>query len=148
MVGSCRAPSQSISPDRDEVSNKYAFVRDLLPLIEDCREIILCTDDDTNGQVLRDDLAIRLQGPMRSSPIPGDAKTQRCPLRYGEKVCRKQSNVRRYPVEGVFTFSELPEINERPVYNLGMGSFDHHHKLRRGDFTVVTGVPLQVSPPS
>ena len=51
------APSQSISPDRDEVSNKYAFVRDLLPLIEDCREIILCTDDDTNGQVLRDDLA-------------------------------------------------------------------------------------------
>lgn len=138
------APSQSISPDRDEVSNKYAFVRDLLPLIEECREIILCTDDDTNGQVLRDDLAIRL-GKARCKFVTypkGCKDLNDALLRYGEKGVQETiKRARWYPVEGVFTFSELPEINERPVYNLGMGSFDHHYKLRRGDFTVVTGVP-------
>ena len=51
-----------------------------------------------------------------------------------------------FPVEGVFTFSELPEIDERPVYNLGMGSFDYHFKLRRGDFTVVAISILFYSP--
>ena len=31
-----------------------------MPLIDECKEIILCTDGDVSGQVLRDDLAMRL----------------------------------------------------------------------------------------
>ena len=54
------APSKSIDVERDGVSSKYSYLRDILPLIEDCKEIILCTDADTDGQVLRDDLAVRL----------------------------------------------------------------------------------------
>lgn len=138
------APSKHIEPDRDGVSNKYSYLRDMLPLIEECREIILCTDADTNGQVLRDDLAVRL-GKARCKFVsyPQGCKDLNDALtKYGERGVKETiKRAKWYPVEGVFTFSELPEIDERPVYNLGMGSFDYNYKLRRGDFTVVTGVP-------
>ena len=138
------APSKSIEVERDEVSNKYSYLRDILPLIEECREIYLCTDNDTNGQVLRDDLAIRL-GKARCKFVsyPQGCKDFNDALeKYGARGIQETiKRARWYPIEGVFTFNELPEIDERPVYELGMGSFDYHYKLRRGDFTVVTGVP-------
>lgn len=138
------APSKNIEPERDSVSNKYSYLRDIMGLLEDCKEIILCTDGDTNGQVLRDDLAIRL-GKTRCKFVqyPKECKDLNDALKaYGVRGVKETINrAKWFPVDGVFTFAELPEINERPVYNLGMGSFDHHFKLRRGDFTVVTGVP-------
>ena len=138
------APSKSIDVERDGVSSKYSYLRDILPLIEDCKEIILCTDADTNGQVLRDDLAVRL-GKTRCKFVtyPKGCKDLNDALvKYGHRAIEMTiERAKWFPVEGVFTFSELPEIDERPVYNLGMGSFDYHFKLRRGDFTVVTGVP-------
>ena len=127
---------------RDGVSSKYSYAG-YLPLIEDCKEIILCTDADTNGQVLRDDLAVRL-GKTRCKFVtyPKGCKDLNDALvKYGHRAIEMTiERAKWFPVE-VFTFSELPEIDERPVYNLGMGSFDYHFKLRRGDFTVVTGVP-------
>ena len=138
------APSKSIEPERDSVSHKYSYIRDIVELLEDCKEIILCTDGDTNGQVLRDDLAIRL-GKTRCKFVsyPKNCKDLNDALKlYGEKgVTETIARAKWFPVDGVYRFDELPEINERPVYNLGMGSLDYHFKLRRGDFTVVTGVP-------
>ena len=52
--------SKSIEVERDEVSNKYDYLREAMPLIDECKEIILRTDGDASGQVLRDDLAMRL----------------------------------------------------------------------------------------
>lgn len=138
------APSKNIEPERDGVSHKYSYVRDIIGLLENCTEIILCTDGDTNGQVLREDLAVRL-GKTRCKFVsyPKGCKDLNDALKtYGEKgVTETIARAKWFPVDGVYSFDELPDIDERPVYNLGMGSLDYHFKLRRGDFTVVTGVP-------
>lgn len=138
------APSQSIDVDRDDVSNKYAFVRDMLPLLEECTEIILAVDGDGNGQVLRDDLAVRL-GRTRCKFVQypkGCKDLNDALMAYGAKgVEATVERAKWFPVEGVFAFSDLPKAEEKPVYELGMGSFDNHFKLRRGDFSVFTGVP-------
>ena len=138
------APSQAIDPSRDDVSNKYAFVRDILPLLEECREIILCTDGDTNGQVLRDDLAIRLgRARCKFVTYPKECKDLNDALnKYGARGVEETiKRAKWYAVDGVFSFSQLPPLEDKPVYNLGMSGFDDHYKLRRGDFSVVTGVP-------
>lgn len=138
------APSKSIEVDRDQVSNKYDYLREALSLIDDCKEVILCTDGDSSGQVLRDDLAMRL-GKARCKWVtyPEGCKDLNDVLKkFGndgvKNVIRKS---KWYEVDGVFRFSELPPIETKPIYELGMGTFDDHYKLRRGDFSVITGLP-------
>ena len=54
------APSKNIDPERDEVSMKYSYLQNAFSLLDDCKEIIIATDGDASGHVLRDDLSIRL----------------------------------------------------------------------------------------
>tara|TARA_R100001530_G_scaffold135466_1_gene112737 strand:- start:804 stop:2375 length:1572 start_codon:yes stop_codon:yes gene_type:complete len=138
------APSKSIDPERDDTSQKYSYLRDAMPLLDSCKEIIICTDGDASGQVLRDDLSIRL-GRARCKYIsyPKGCKDLNDTFqKYGEKgVHASIKRARWCKVDGVFKFSELPPIEEKFVYELNMGDFDENFKLRRGDFTVVTGHP-------
>lgn len=138
------APSKKIEVDRDEVSNKYDYLRDALPLIDSCKEVILCTDGDASGQVLRDDLSIRI-GKARCKWVsyPKGCKDLNDAFnKYGSKGVKETiKRAKWFKVEGVFRFSDLPPIESKPIYELNMGAFDEHYKLRRGDFTVVTGLP-------
>ena len=116
----------------------------MLPLLEECTEIILAVDGDGNGQVLRDDLAVRL-GRTRCKFVQypkGCKDLNDALMAYGSKgVEATVERAKWFPVEGVFAFSDLPKAEEKSCLQLGMGSFDHHFKLRRGDFSVFTGVP-------
>jgi len=138
------APQKSIDVERDGISNKYSYVQDLLPLLENCKEIIIATDGDTNGQVLRDDLAIRL-GKARCKFVnyPRDCKDLNDALvKYGTKgVTETIARAKWFQVDAVYSFSDLPPLDDKPVYELNMHSFDYHFKIRKGDFSVVTGVP-------
>jgi twinkle protein len=138
------APSKNIDPERDEVSMKYSYLQNAFSLLDDCKEIIIATDGDASGHVLRDDLSIRLsKARCKYLNYPQGCKDlNETFLKYGERGVKETiARAKWCKVDGVYEFSELPPIEEKFVYELNMGRFDENFKLRKGDFTVVTGHP-------
>ena len=137
------APTQSLADDQH--SRKYSFLDDAYDDLLDVKEIILATDDDGPGQILRDDLAKRLgKGRCKWVRYPKECKDLNDALmKYGvagvKKAIEEHSNW--MPVSGVYKMSDLPPSPSRPTYALGMGAFDDHMKIRLGDFAVWSGVP-------
>lgn len=137
------APTISIVDD--EHSQKYSYLDDAYVDLLDIEEIILATDDDAPGQILRDDLAKRLgSGRCKWVRYPKGCKDLNDALiAHGPAGVRKSidDHTSWMPVSGIYRMSELPPSPTRPTYALGMGAFDDHMKLRLGDFAVWSGVP-------
>lgn len=131
------APSTPAKGDR-----KYAFLDEATALLKG--PIILATDSDDPGRILREDLALRL-GTHRCKWVryPKGCKDLNDALRqYGSKGV--QESIRRaqpMPIRGYFELSEIPEPPENPAFDTGIVGLKEHYKLRLGDFCVVTGVP-------
>lgn len=123
---------------------RYAFLDEALPLLKDCREIVLAADGDGPGANLRHDLALRL-GRQRCKWVayPEGAKDLNDVLRLQgvEGVRQAIAEARWLEVAGVFRLSELPPLSPPPALASGMAGLDAHYRLRRGDFCVVTGQP-------
>lgn len=138
------APPKPIDIERDDHSQKYSYLRDFISLLDETDSCVIATDGDSNGQVLRDDLSIRI-GKARCQFVtyPKNCKDLNDALiHYGERgVTETINRAKWFEVDGVYKFSDLPPIDNKPVFELGMGSFDYQFKIRRGDFSVVTGVP-------
>lgn len=123
---------------------KYAFLEEAEPLLRDCREIILATDNDGPGSNLMHDLSLRL-GRHRCKWVqyPKGCKDLNDALKaYG--VRGVQESIRRaqwLKVEGVYRMSELPPIDPPKAYDIGMVGLWEHYRMRKGDFAVITGMP-------
>lgn len=128
----------------DTDGKKYAFLEEARPLLDDCREIILATDGDGPGFNLRDDLALRL-GAHRCKFVayPKGCKDLNDALRlFGDRGVRETvARARWMQIRGYFEMDELPEAETAPAFDTGMVNLASHYKLRRGDLTVITGVP-------
>lgn len=123
---------------------KYSFLDEAETLLRDCKEIILAVDSDAPGANLLHDLLLRL-GRHRCKWVqyPRGCKDLNDALRqYG--VRGVQETIRRAQwlrVEGVYRLSELPPIDAPKAHDIGIVGLWEHYRMRRGDFTVVTGLP-------
>lgn len=137
---------------RDRVV-KYSYVFDALKSLKDVSTIILATDGDANGIILRDELA-QLLGRARCKflPYPRDAERFGAACkdaadvlqRYGEEGVKKcVQRAAWLKSDGVYRYSELPPQEKRMAYPTGMvnGSMDDHLKVRLGDLMLVLGIP-------
>ena len=55
-----------------------------------------------------------------------------------------QATVKRaqwFAMPGFYSMSELPDPPLNPAYGTGIVGLDEHMRLRRGDLTIVSGVP-------
>jgi twinkle protein len=123
---------------------KYAFLADSLPLLKDCRNIILATDGDKPGVALMNDLAMRLgRGRCKYVEYPEGTKDL-CDvlLGFGEpRVVEALNTAKWTKVSGLYLMSELPPIAEAEPHDTGMPGLSEHYRIRRGDFCVITGIP-------
>ena len=129
---------------KDTTGKKYAFVEQALPLLANCQEIILATDDDGPGQNLRADLALRLgAGRCKFVTYPKGCKDFNDTLReWGVRgIHESVKRARWMHINGYYQLSDLPELGEAKAYSTGIVGMDAHYKLRLGDFTVITGIP-------
>ena len=133
------APSTASNGER-----KYAFLEESIGLLEGAKEIILATDDDDPGRNLRSDLAIRL-GAARCKWVryPKGCKDLNDALKtYGVRgVTETFNRAKLMAIHGYYELSELPDLPDNPAFDTGIVSLGEHYKLRRGDFTVITGIP-------
>lgn len=123
---------------------RLPYVEESADLWRDAREVVICTYDDDNGHKLRDDIA-QAFGRMRCKWV-----------RYPEKCFDLASTLRATGKEGVqsaiaqaqwmavpniYAMSDLPDPPANPAYETGIIGLADHLKLRRGDLTIVSGVP-------
>lgn len=138
----------------DESGAKYSYVRDAFDRLKGIRPIILSVDGDDKGENLLHDLAIRLgTGRCKFVTYPrarDPDRRGRDRLKdlaevyedYGERGVRETLGRAQWmKVDGVYRMSELPPMPDLPKTLPGIRGLERHWKIRRGDFTVITGTP-------
>lgn len=137
------APTQSLADE--QYSQKYSYLDDAYDDLIDVKEIIIATDNDPAGQILRDDLAKRLgKGRCKWVKYPQGCKDLNDALmKFGVSGIKQSLDEHSFwmDVSGVYRMSEIPPSPSRPTYDLGMGKLDTHMRIRLGDFAVWSGVP-------
>jgi len=126
----------------DYLDNCYKY-------FENKEEIILCTDNDQPGLMLRKELARRL-GAYRCKYVDfGDFKdANEVLISKGAETLRQYiKGAKNFPLEGVINVSDIwtsvLNFNENGIknYSLGIGDSDNYFKLAFGEWTVLTGIP-------
>lgn len=128
-------------PIGDKPTTKYDYLKDIPKTIN---KIILATDGDSPGHSLREDLAIRL-GRHRcywfKYPV-GCKDLNEVFVRYGKRgVDETLSRIQPFKIGGFHRLGSLPALSEQPAFHVGIKALESHFKLRRGDFSVITGIP-------
>lgn len=112
------------------------------------KEIILCTDNDEAGLMLRNELARRF-GQYRCKYVEfGEYKDANDVLvaKGAEMLRNLIKETKQFPIEGVLNINDIWQnvlsYNENGVknYSIGLGH-DDNFKLSFGEWTVVTGIP-------
>lgn len=135
------APAKKVE---DYDCTKYSYLDDLLPLIDEEKEIYICADNDVAGGNLLHDLSIRL-GTVRCKWVnyPKDCKDMNDALmKYGDRGVNE--TLRRgawVAIEGLYRMDELPPAPNNTPHSTGFYALDSHYKIRMGDFCVITGIP-------
>ncbi|WOF74156.1 bifunctional DNA primase/helicase [Parvibaculaceae bacterium PLY_AMNH_Bact1] len=140
------APSERAEDVHRDRLTKYSYAFDAKQKLRDVKEIILATDTDNSGIILRDELA-QILGRARCKhvPYPKGCKDAADALQQygveGVQACVKKA--RWLKSDGVYRYSELPPEQSRVVYASGMlnGLMDEHLKVRMGDLIVLLGIP-------
>lgn len=141
-----------------EGGSKYAWVKDILPLLHKDRvdTIILATDADDNGAALMQDLSVLL-GRYRCKFLTYPKAPAAHRERLGRERCKDLNEVLQFygakglvetvgraqylRVDGVYRMGELPPLPPSVIYEPRFDLFRKHFKCRLGDFSVITGTP-------
>jgi twinkle protein len=113
-------------------------------LMRDASEVVIATFDDEHGQKLRANIAETI-GAVRCMWVnyPKGCADLLSTLRTF-KARGVQETIKRaqwFAMPGFYSMSELPEPPLNPAYGTGIVGLDEHMRLRRGDVTIVSGVP-------
>ena len=107
-------------------------------------KIILATDDDQKGRILRDELAIRL-GRSRCWYVtyPVGCKDANAVLQdHGSSVLQDiLADAKPIVPNRLVPFSEIPSREDATRYSSGWSEFDHHFKVIPPQLIIVTGKP-------
>lgn len=134
------APATAVS----DTSVKFSYLDAAMPLLRDRKDIILATDGDNAGTVLREELARRI-GRARCRWVkypPATKDLNEVLMRYGAEGVHKCLRSAQYMrVDGVYRMSELRPLPEPVAYTTGIKALDAHFRVRMGDLSVLTGIP-------
>jgi twinkle protein len=135
---------------------KYEWLRALRPLLGKDRApvVIIAADGDAAGGALLQDLSLQL-GRVRCKYLTyPKAKNPEARGRthlkdlnevledYGVRGVQATIGKARFlKVDGVFKMSELPPLPPSDVFDIGFDLLGQNFKVRRGDLSVVTGIP-------
>lgn len=116
----------------------------LHPDIAKFDRVILSTDNDQPGLILRDELAIRIGRPKCwVVKYPSGCKDANDVLksRGADELRAIYENARPIVPNKLVPFSEIPERGSRPRYSSGWSALDRHLMVTPPELMVITGVP-------
>ncbi|CAB4200271.1 Archaeal primase DnaG/twinkle, TOPRIM domain [uncultured Caudovirales phage] len=137
-------PGGAPPEETDGEGKRYQFIDHAEELLRGCQEIILAVDADGAGANLLHDLRLRL-GSHRCKFLsyPDETKDLNDVLQlYGsDAVGALIRSAKWIKVDGVYRLSDLPPVTPNVAYDCGMQDLWNHYRIRKGDFSVVTGLP-------
>ncbi len=145
-------PDGAPTPDATNYSEKFTYLESIEPYLKDIREVILMVDSDTPGKRLEEELSTRI-GKYKCKRVTYPDKCKDINdvlITYGyEKVFEVMTSVNTYPVDGIYTASDLSKQLWH-IFDNGIEPGVELHwlqnikKLYRVDlkeWSLVTGVP-------
>lgn len=139
-----KAGSGDINPLED---NQFKYLWDGVKLSADIarfNKIILATDDDKVGRILRDELAVRLGRPKcwYVNYPEGCKDANEVLAEYGvDAVSDLIADAKPIVPDKLVPFSEIPSRSDAARYGTGWPGFDDHFMLAPPQLVVVTGKP-------
>jgi twinkle protein len=130
-------------------NQKLEYLDNCWQYFKDKKEIIICTDNDDAGLMLRNELARRF-GRYKCKYVDfGQYKdANEALMAEGTKSLRQFVNdAKSFPLEGVLNIDNIWQnvlnYNEKGVvnYSIGLGESDGYFKMAFGEWSVVTGIP-------
>jgi|TARA_R110000744_G_scaffold94462_3_gene182400 twinkle protein len=130
-------------------NQKLEYLDNCYKYFKNKKSIIICTDNDEAGLMLRNELARRF-GFYKCKYVDfGEFKDANDVLMSkGTEALRSVvKNAKNFPLEGVLNINDIWQnvlsYNEKGIknYSIGMGQSDEYWKLAFGEWTVVTGIP-------
>ncbi len=139
-----RSQGQVLVKDDSDFTYLWGEDQKLIPEIDQFNRIILATDADEKGIILRNELALRI-GEARCwfVQFPADCKDpNEVLLKHGEEALRRiVANAKPMRPGYLVRPSEIPARRAEVTYSTGMGFLDQNIMLVRPELMVVTGEP-------
>jgi twinkle protein len=139
-----RSQGQVLVKDDSDFTYLWGTDQKLIPEIEQFDKIVLATDGDEKGIILRDELALRI-GEQRCwfLTYPAGCKDANdVLLKHGEDALRELIAGAKPMRPGYLVKpSELPPRRAKNVYSTGLGFLDRHIMIERPELFVITGEP-------
>ncbi|MFD2890027.1 toprim domain-containing protein [Chitinophaga cymbidii] len=144
-------PNGASKPGAGKAAPKLEYLDNCFEYFTVMKRIVIATDGDTAGRSLRDELARRL-GRHRCVYVvypEGTKDLNEVLLTHGkDRVKQVLSEAVAFPIEGVHTVTDF-EADLDQLYlegikrgdQIGYPDFDKLFSFKRGQFTVVTGIP-------
>lgn len=137
-------PGAAVSPKLEYLDNCFEYFLSF-------KLIVIATDGDTAGRWLRDELARRL-GRHRCRYVvypEGTKDLNEVLITHGkERVKQLITEAAAFPIEGVYTVANFEQDLDRLYLEgirrgqmIGFPGFDELFSFKRGQFTVITGIP-------
>lgn len=140
----CSVPNGAPPGPTADVANakRYEFMWRAQPLLEKIETFILATDDDGPGIALRNDL-VQLLGYDRCKFIdyrfPAKDLNEVLLEHGAEEVAKCLHTARPYPVKGLYSFSDFPDVPAVTGTSVGIDAIEDFIKIVPGTFTLLTG---------
>lgn len=144
-------PDGAPNPGTKNYDNKFSYLDNCWSYFENVEKINICSDNDTNGRVLLEEISRRL-GRERCNIVEfpeGIKDANQMLMELGPiklEECLKDS--KPYPVEGIFTVDsekgymlDVFHNGKKKGLTTGYKILDNHYKLRTSELDVWTGVP-------
>lgn len=138
-------PGEGEINPRTDGAFRYLWDGDrLLDGLSAAKKIVLSTDADEKGNILREELAVRLgRAKCWFIQYPKGCKDANDVLvKHGrEALADLLAKAKPIVPNKLVTFSDIPRRANRVAYSSGMGGLDDHLKLNLPELMVVTGTP-------
>lgn len=132
-------------------NQKLEYLDNCYSYFADKKKIIIATDSDEAGMILRDELCRRL-GKERCFVVKypeGCKDANEVLVKFGTKEVRQLiENAKEFPLEGIKTVEDFEKAIDYIYENgypqgekIGYNEFDKLLSFRKGEFTVITGIP-------
>lgn len=137
-------PNGAPAHETEDVANakRYEFLWRARDALNRVKQFILATDDDKPGRALRADLAA-LIGADRCSfidyPFPSKDLNEVLLDHGTEAVSKALNGAKPYPVRGLYSISDFPEVPEVRGLPVGIDCLNDKIQLVAGTLTIFTG---------
>jgi twinkle protein len=150
--GVTSVPDGAPNPTKNSLETKFSYLNEeSQKIFDECKEVVLLTDNDENGRFLESELARRIGKDkcLRVEYPEGCKDLNDVLVQHGLEATKELiENAEHYPISGVHKFADFKQDildyydgNSKEKTSTGWSNMDEHYQLIKGHLNILTGIP-------